>query len=188
MNRLKPLPGSSIAVFGCGSVGLSAVMAAKISNCSIIVGVDQVPSRLELAMELGATHIINTKETPDAVGEIRKLADGLGAEYSVDASGNGVCTKMSLNCTRLGSPTVIVGGGGDVTLNMEMDIMGHAKSLIGVVEGDSNPKLFIPELIRHYRVGRFPFDKLISYYDFDDINTAMQESNRGKAIKAVLKM
>ena len=188
LNRLKPKPTSSIAIFGCGSVGLSAVMAAKISNCAIIIGVDQVPSRLQLAMELGATHVINTKETPDAVTEIRNLTEGLGADCSVDASGNATCTKMSLNCTRLGSPTVIVGGGGDVTLNMEMDIMGHAKSLIGVVEGDSNPKLFIPELIKHYREGRFPFDKLITYYDFDDINTAMSDSNSGKTIKAILRM
>ena len=188
LNRLKPRPTSSIAIFGCGSVGLSAVMASKISNCGVIIGVDRVPSRLEMALDLGATHVVNTAETPDAVQEIRKLTRGLGADCSVDASGNGICTRMALNCTRLGSPTVIVGGGGDVTLNMEMDIMGHAKSLIGVVEGDSNPKLFIPELLEHYRAGRFPFDKLISFYDFDDINQAMSDSNGGKAIKAVLRM
>ena len=73
-------------------------------------------------------------------------------------------------------------------LNIEHDLMGSAKSLLGVVEGDSNPKLFIPELIEHYRAGRLPFDKLISFYDFEDINTAAQASNSGKAIKAVLRM
>ena len=75
-----------------------------------------------------------------------------------------------------------------MTLNVEADLMSVAKSLIGVVEGDSNPKLFIPELIEHYRAGRFPFDELISYYDFEDINSAMQDSLCGKAIKAVLLM
>ena len=187
LNRLKPRPGSKIAVFGCGSVGLSALMAAKISNCSMIIGVDQVQSRLDMALELGATHVVNTKVTPDAVDEIRKLT-ALGADCSVDATGNARCTRMSLNCTRPGSPTVIVGGGGEITLDVEMDLMGPAKSLLGVVEGDSNPKLFIPELMEHYRAGRFPFDKLITYYDFEDINTAMRDSADGKAIKAVLKM
>jgi len=187
LNRLKPRPGSAIAVFGCGSVGLSAVMAAKISNCGMIIGVDQMPSRLDMALELGATHIINTVETPDAVKAIRKLT-GHGADSSIDASGNGACIRMALNSIRPGSSTVLVGGGGDMILNIEHDLMGSAKSLLGVVEGDSNPKLFIPELIEHYRAGRLPFDKLISFYDFEDINTAAQASNSGKAIKAVLRM
>ena len=187
LNRLRPRPGSTIAVFGCGSVGLSALMAAKIANCRIIIGVDRIPSRLDKALELGATHVVNTEKTPDAVEEIRKIT-GPGADCSVDSTGNGVCTRMALKCTRPGSPTVVIGGGGDMTLNVEIDLMGEAKSLIGVVEGDSNPKLFIPELIEHYRAGRFPFDKLIEYYDFDDINKAMDDSLGGKTIKAVLKM
>ena len=187
LNRLKPRPGSAIAVFGCGSVGLSAIMAAKISNCATIIGVDQVPSRLDMALELGATHVVNTTETPDAVEEIRKLT-GRGADCSVDTSGSGVCIRMALNCIKRGSSAVVVGGGGDISLHVERDLMGGSKSLVGVVEGDSNPKLFIPELIEHYRAGRFPFDKLITYYDFDDINTAMSESMGGKAIKAVLRM
>ena len=187
LNRLRPRPGSSIAVFGCGSVGLSAVMAAKIANCGKIIGVDKVSSRLDKALELGATDVVNTSETPDAAVEVKKLT-GSGADCSVDTTGNGICTRMALNSTRPGSSTVVIGGGGDMTLNVEMDLMGEAKSLIGVVEGDSNPKLFIPELLEHYKAGRFPFDKLIEYYDFGDINTAMDDSLSGKTIKAVLRM
>jgi aryl-alcohol dehydrogenase len=187
LNRLRPRPGSTLAVFGCGSVGLSAIMAAKIAGCGMIVGVDMINSRLEKALELGATHIIDPKEMPEVVEEVRKLT-GLGADHSIDTTGNGLCTRMALNSTRPGSATVVIGGGGDMTLNVEADLMSVAKSLIGVVEGDSNPKLFIPELIEHYRAGRFPFDELISYYDFEDINSAMQDSLCGKAIKAVLLM
>ncbi|MCL2392519.1 MAG: NAD(P)-dependent alcohol dehydrogenase [Oscillospiraceae bacterium] len=186
-NRLRPKPGSSIAVFGCGSVGLSSIMAAKVSGCGMIIGVDRTPSRLETALELGATHIINTTNTPDAVAEIRKLT-GLGADHSIDTTGNEHCTKMSLQCTKAGSATVVVGGGGNLTINVELDLMSVSKSLIGVVEGDSNPKVFIPEIMNHYINGRFPFDKLITYYDFDAINKAMADSLSGKAIKAVLKM
>jgi aryl-alcohol dehydrogenase len=187
MNRLRPRPGSSIAVFGCGSVGLSSIMAAKIAGCGKIIGVDKKLSRLDMAMELGATHVVDTSKTPDAVGEIRNLT-GLGADCCVDATGHDLCTRMALQCTRAGSTTVVVGGGGDVTINIELDLMSVSKSLIGVVEGDSNPKLFIPELIGLYRAGRFPFDKLIKYYDFDDIEKAMADSHSGEAIKAVLRM
>ena len=187
LNRLRPRPGDSIAVFGCGSVGLSAVMAAKIANCGKIIAVDRLRSRLEKALELGATHAVESREPGETVGDIKALT-GKGADCSVDATGNGVCTRMALNCTRPGSPTVLIGGGGEMTLNAEMDIMGEAKSLIGVVEGDSNPKLFIPELIKHYAEGRFPFDRLIAFYDFKEINTAMNDSLSGKVIKAVLTM
>ena len=186
LNRLKPRPGSSIAVFGCGSVGISAIMAAKISGCGMIIGVDLVPSRLEMALELGATHVINSGET-DAVEEIKKLT-GFGADCSVDTSGNSGCTGMALRCISDGSASVVVGGGGEVTLHIERDLMAAKKTLIGLVEGDSNPKLFIPELMEHYKAGRFPFDKLITYYDFEDINTAAEDSRKGKTIKPVLRM
>jgi aryl-alcohol dehydrogenase len=187
VNRLRPKPGTAIAIFGCGSVGLSSVMAAKISGCAMIIGVDIIPARLKMAIKLGATHVINGAETPNVPDAIRKMT-GSGADCSVDTTGNGICTRMALSCTRSGSSTVVVGGGGDMTLNVETDLMSVSKSLIGVVEGDSNPKLFIPELIEHYRAGRFPFNKLITYYDFEDINTAMHDSLSGKTIKAVLRM
>ena len=187
LNRLKPGPGSKIAVFGCGSVGLSAVMAARIANCGMIIAVDKVRSRLDMALELGATHAVDSSASQDAVKEIKTFT-GIGADSSIDATGNGVCTRMALNCTRPGASTVLIGGGGDMTLNAETDIMGEAKSLIGVVEGDSNPKLFIPELMSHYSAGRFPFDKLVTFYDFDKINSAMADSLAGKAIKAILLM
>ena len=187
LNRIKPRPGSAIVVFGCGSVGLSAVMAAKLSGCGMIIGVDVVPARLEMARELGATHVLNSAVTTDIAGEVRKLT-GAGADFSVDSTGKSVCTRMALHSIRPGGAAVIVGGGREVTINIEIDLMGCSKSLVGVTEGDSNPKLFIPELLEHYRAGRLPFDKLITYYDFTDIGKAMDDVHSGKVIKAVLKM
>jgi len=187
LNRLKPRPGSSIAIFGCGSVGLSAIMAAKASGCGMVIGVDRLKSRLDTALELGATHVINSTDTPDAVAEIMKLT-GSGAGCAIDASGNSGCTRMSLQCTRIGCTTAVIGGGLDVTINIEHDLMKVSKSLVGVVLGDTNPKVFIPELLSLYKAGRFPFDKLISFYDFDDIDKAIDDSHTGKAIKAVLRM
>ncbi|MCL2408125.1 MAG: NAD(P)-dependent alcohol dehydrogenase [Oscillospiraceae bacterium] len=187
LNMLKPRPGSSIAVFGCGSVGLSAIMAAKLAGCGMIIGVDLVSSRLDLALELGATHVINGAETPDVTAEIRKLT-GLGTDASIDTTGKSIGTRMALNAVRPGGSAYVIGGGGDVTFNVETELMGVGKSLIGGVEGNSNPKVFIPELMEHYRAGRFPFDKMITFYDFDDVESAVRDTKSGKAVKAVLKM
>ena len=85
LNYCKPEPGSSLVVFGCGGVGMAAIMAAKIAGCSTIIGVDVVPSRLNLAMELGATHVVNGKDV-DAVEEIVKITNG-GANFSIECSG-----------------------------------------------------------------------------------------------------
>ncbi|MCL2401817.1 MAG: NAD(P)-dependent alcohol dehydrogenase, partial [Oscillospiraceae bacterium] len=187
LNMLKPRPGSSIAVFGCGSVGLSAIMAAKLAGCGMIIGVDLLPSRLDLAMELGATHVINGADTPDIPAEIRKLT-GLGTDASIDTTGKSVGTRLALNAVRPGGSAYVIGGGGDMTINVETELMAVGKSLIGGVEGNSNPKVFIPELMEHYRAGRFPFDKMITFYDFADAESAMQDTKSGKAVKAVLKM
>ena len=87
LNKLKPGPGDTIAIFGCGAVGISAVMAAKLAGCSTIIGVDVVPSRMELALQCGATHVINGRECPDIPGEIRKLTGGQGVRFALEASG-----------------------------------------------------------------------------------------------------
>ena len=79
-------------------------------------------------------------------------------------------------------------GAGDVTFNIQQELMGEAKSLIGIVEGDAIPKLFIPKLIEYYKDGRFPFDRLLKFYPFAEINRAFKESHEGKCIKAVLTM
>ena len=82
----------------------------------------------------------------------------------------------------------VLGATGDVTFNIQNELMGDAKTLIGIVEGDSIPKLFIPKLLDYYRAGKFPFDRLIRFYPFEQINEAFAESHGGACIKAVLKM
>ena len=144
LNRLKPVVGESLVVFGCGAVGLSAIMAAKLTGCSQIIAVDIHASRLALAGELGATHQINGKEQ-DAVA-------------------------------------------GDITLNVQNDLMAEGKSLVGVIEGDAVPALFIPLLVQLYKQGKFPIDKLIARYPLADINQAFADSASGKVIKPVVVM
>lgn len=187
LNVLRPKFGTSIAVFGCGTVGMSAIMAAKIAGCQKIIAVGGNAKSLELALELGATHVINRKVEKDIVAKIHEITNG-GANYAIDTSGNADFVKKMLASVGYMGTGVVLGATGDVTFNIQQELMGDFKSLLGVVEGDAVPKLFIPKLIEYYREGRFPFDKLIKFYPFDQINEAFEASNNGECIKAVLLM
>lgn len=187
-NFIKPEPGTSILITGCGPVGLSAVMAAKLAGCSTIIACDIVDSRLDLAMEMGATHVINSKKVTSVVETVQQLTGGFGANYAVDCTGSGACVKTSLNACRPLGTCAVVGAAGEVTLNLQIDIMGCCKILGGVTEGNCTPQLFIPKLIDFYKQGRFPFDKMVKYYRFDQINQAFADTLGGGVIKAVLVM
>ncbi len=185
LNRLKPAAGSSLAVFGCGTVGMSAIMAANLCPCKYIIAVGGNEESLALARELGATHTINRKQCDDIPAEIKRITGG-GADYAIDTSGVPDFVKKALASLRF--LAVVLGVTGDLTINVQEELMGEAKSLVGIVEGDSNPKIFIPQLIEYYKQGRFPFDKLIKVFEFGEINEAFELSHSGKAIKALLKM
>ena len=183
---LKPAFGSTIVVYGCGAVGLSAVMAAKIAGCRTVIAVDVHESRLELARELGADYALNGAEV-DVVEEIGK-ATGAGTHYAVETTGVPAVVHQSLAALRPLGTVAIVGITPEMTVDMFGEIMAEGQTVAGVIEGDTVPQLFIPELVEYYRQGRFPFDKLVKYYDFEDINQAFEDSRTGKTIKPVVKM
>ncbi|MGJ9459920.1 NAD(P)-dependent alcohol dehydrogenase [Oceanobacillus sp. CF4.6] len=186
MNSLNPEPGTSIVIYGGGAVGLSAVMAAKIMGLKHIIVVDLHQSRLDLAKELGATHTLNGKEV-DVVKEIKEITNG-GSHYAVETTGATPVIKQSVAALRVSGKVAIVGMGGDVTLNFTNDILMEGKSIIGTVQGDSVPQLHIPKLVQYYKEGKFPFDKLVKFYDFEDINQAFEDSKTGITIKPIVKI
>ena len=183
LNSLRPEFGSSIAVFGCGTVGMSAIMAARIAGCRRIVAVGGNPRSLELALELGATHAVNRKETADIAQTLRELCGG-GLDYAVDTSGVTGMIELALDSLNYMGTLVMAGAGSVLTLGTNLG----AKTVKGVTEGDSIPKDFIPKLLSYYREGRFPVDRLIEYFDFEEINAAFAASHHGRVIKAVLRM
>jgi aryl-alcohol dehydrogenase len=186
INGLKARPGSSIAIFGTGAVGLAAMMAAKISGCSTIIAVDIHDARLELAKELGATHIINSKNS-DAAELIREITQQKGVNYSVDTTGVTVVMKTALDVLAIRGVTApIAVTNQELTINTLTDLALSSKNMIGVVMGSSVPQLSIPKMLEFFKAGQFPFDKLIKMYDFDDINQASADSLSGKTIKPVL--
>lgn len=186
LNRLRPEFGSSVVVYGAGAVGLSAVMAAKIVGCQHIIAVDVHADRLALAKELGATHTFNGKEM-DVVEQVKKLTGG-GSHYAVETTGAPQVVKQSLNALRPLGICAIVGITPEVNLDIHNDLMAEGKSMIGVIEGDSIPRVFIPQLVAYYKAGQFPFDRLIKFYEFEQINQAFDDSASGTTIKPVLKM
>ncbi|QSX08411.1 NAD(P)-dependent alcohol dehydrogenase [Alkalibacter rhizosphaerae] len=188
MNKLKPEPGSAVVVFGCGAVGLSAIMAAKIMGADPIIGVDAVDSRLELAKELGAHIVFNGKKEKDLVTSIQEVTGG-GADCSLDTTGVETLVNQALFCLKPLGTCAIVASSGDREFKIPLQnaIMGVGKTLMGVVEGDAIPKLFIPKLVKLYKQGAFPLDKLVQFYDFEEINQAFEDSKSGKTIKPILR-
>ena len=186
LNSLNPPAGSSIAIFAAGSVGLSALMAAVVAGCTTIIAVDPQPERLALATRFGATHVVNPQEQ-GPVEAIREITDGLGAQFSVDCIGLPAVVRQALEC--LQSPGVCASVGFQGMSNELTIDQGHllfGRSLVGVIEGDAVPQTFIPHMIDLYREGRFPFDKLITTFPFEQVNEAIDAAHHGKVVKAVL--
>lgn len=188
INSLKVRAGSSFVTLGAGAVGLSSLMGAKVCGATTLIAVDVVESRLALARELGATHTINSK-THDVVNEIKKITES-GANYILETTGiPSLVTQGVLALAVKGKMGIV--GAPPVGVKAEFDVMDMivtGKQIIGICEGDSIPKSFIPQLIELYMKGLFPFDKLVKYYPFSEINTAIKDSLEGRVLKPILKI
>ena len=188
LNTLHPEAGTSIAVFGAGAVGISAIMAAVVTGCATIIGIDVKDNRLELARELGATHTINGGEA-DAVEEIGNITGG-GADYTLETTAVPELLSQAVQALAPLGVCGLIGAaplGTEASLDMN-DILIPGKTVRGIVEGDSVPDVFIPRLVELYESGHFPFDRLIEFYDLEEINQAAEDSEGGTVIKPVLRM
>lgn len=186
MNALNPSAGSSIAIFGCGPVGLAAVMGALLTGCAQIIAVDMNPDRLAMAKELGATHTINPADA-DPVEAVQAIT-GTGAHYSLECTGLPQVTRQAVDCLTLTGVCGQIGAaplGTECSIDMNNILFG--RTLRGIVEGDSIPDIFIPRIVELYKQGRFPLDKLVTYYDFENINDAIRDAENGTVLKAVLR-
>lgn len=187
INSLHPHAGSSIGIFGVGSVGLAAIMGAALCGCHKIIAVDVLPDRLKLAKELGATHTVNAKEV-DPIAKIQEIT-GLGADYTLECTGNPTVFRQALDssapqwgeCGLIG----LAIPGTEVTLDMNGILAG--RKIRGIMEGDSITDIFIPQLIEFYRQGRFPIDRLVKFYPLKEINKAVEDSEKGQVVKAIVR-
>ncbi|WP_330249517.1 NAD(P)-dependent alcohol dehydrogenase [Nocardia sp. NBC_00565] len=185
-NVLRPRPGASIVVLGAGAVGLSAVMAAALSPATAIIAVDKVAERLELARELGATHVIAATDT-DVAAAIAEITGGSGADGVVETTGSTAVLRTGADVLAARGTLVIVGAppfGAEVALDVNAMIPG--RKVVGLTLGDSETQTLIPALVALVRSGRLPVDKLITRYAFEDIGQAALDMSSGKTIKPVL--
>ncbi len=186
INSFHSRPGASLAVFGSGTVGMSAILAAVVCGYTTIIAVDLHPDRLEMAKKLGATHTVNAKKD-NPVEAIQGITGG-GADYSLECVGNAIVMRQAHDSLRIGGVCGLVGAAPTgMEAGLDMQTMLNGRTIKGIIEGDAVPDLFIPKLIELYSQRRFPFDRLIKYYPFDHINQAVEDMEKGAVIKPVLK-
>src|SRR5207248_7154776 len=185
LNVMQPAAGQSIAVYGVGGVGLAGLMAAKIAGCDPIIAVDRLPARLALARELGATHTLESKGA-EMLAEIRKLTGG-GTHFALETSAVPDVFRLAVDGLRgLGTCILVGSARAGTEVSFEMPWLQGGRIVRGVIQGDSRPRDFIPRLVDLFMAGRMQLDRLITRYDFADINRAAADATSGAAIKPVL--
>ncbi|HEU0218631.1 MAG TPA: NAD(P)-dependent alcohol dehydrogenase [Stellaceae bacterium] len=189
LNVMQPHAGQSIAVFGVGGVGLAGLMAAKIAGCDPIIAVDVLPSRLSLAKELGATHAVESPRDlnlAETLAEIRDITGG-GVQFSLETSAVPAVFRVAADALRgLGTCVLVGSARAGTEASFEMPVLQAGRTIRGVIQGDSRPREFIPRLVDLFMAGQFPLDRLVTRYNFADINQAAADATTGMTIKPVL--
>ncbi|PWI28506.1 NAD(P)-dependent alcohol dehydrogenase [Pseudoglutamicibacter cumminsii] len=187
LNTAQPGPGESVVIIGTGAVGLAAIMAARNTPATTIIAMDLQDSRLELAREFGATHTVNTRDK-NIVDAVNEICSG-PADYVIDCTGNIKVIEQAADAVGLMGTFILVGGA-PAEARFSLDHMRtlFGKTVVGTLGGSSNSRTLIPALIELYRQGRFPFDRLVKFYGFDDLDQAIADAHEGGTIKAVLQV
>ena len=184
LNVLQPRPGSTIAIFGAGAVGVAAIIAARISACRTIVAVDVNPAKLEAATEYGATHTVDSSGG-DVAEQLAAIAPG-GLEFVIDTTGREDVLRTAVEALGPLGRAGVIGIGPSENMTFEWRSVLNGRSITGIIGGSSLPQLFIPQLLDLHAKGEFPVDKMITYFPFEQINEAVAAVRRGAVAKAVL--
>jgi S-(hydroxymethyl)glutathione dehydrogenase / alcohol dehydrogenase len=184
-NTAQPRPGQSLAVFGCGGIGLCAIRGAAISGCAPIIAIDLIASKLETARQLGATHCIDASKG-DPLQEIAKLGP---LDFAIEASGSPIAMQQALSAVRpQGGTAVIVGNARFGTqLSIDPGQFNQGKRLLGTWGGDNQPDVHFPRycsLIQHGHVRLQPF--LNKIYGLKELDTAINDLEKGAALRPIL--
>lgn len=187
LNSLKVGKGDSVAIFGAGAVGLSAVMAAKVAGAKTTIVVEPNAERRALALELGATAAIDPGAVVDVTQAVKDAAGG-GVNYAVDTTGIPAVIGAGAEVLTQNGMLGLVGmPPPDASLPVNiMSIFARGVGIKAIIEGDSDPQKFIPELVQYYLDGRFPFDRLVTLFPFQQINEAFEATKTGAVIKPIL--
>ena len=186
VNRAKVEAGATMAVFGCGGVGLNAIQGGVLASAAKIIAVDTVPYKLELAESMGATHFVNAQKE-DPVERIKEITGG-GADYAFEVIGFPATVRQAIESVRITGTAVMVGvqpAGQDVAV--EGWHLLQDRTLMGAWHGAARPRVDFPWILDLYRQGKIKLDELISRYrPLDELNEAFDDMNQGKVARTVL--
>jgi S-(hydroxymethyl)glutathione dehydrogenase/alcohol dehydrogenase len=188
-NTLKAEPGSSIAVFGVGGVGLSAIMGAKRRGCSTIIAIDLSQDKLDFAVKCGATHTVDASRI-DVWQLLRKIAPE-GVDFTIDASGNKNAMEMAFDLTREGKGMCVIAGNlsKDEKISIHPFELIKGKKLVGTWGGETKPSYDIPKYVDAFDKGELPIGDLITHrFSLEEINKAFDLLKTGDAGRIVIKM
>ena len=190
LNAARVLPGSSVAVFGVGGIGLSAVLAADLMNATTIIAVDVFDHKLEQARQIGATHVINARQQ-DSLSTILEITGGRGVDYAIEAAGRRETMETAFQSVRDNGGLCVLAGnlphGEHILLNPFNLIKG--KRIIGTWGGESQPDRDIPLYVDLYLAGKLKLDMLITHeYQLEDINQAFDDLEQGRVGRALIDM
>lgn len=184
---VRPTPGTSIVVYGAGTVGLAAIMAAHNSPATRIIAVDRHRSRLDLATRLGATDVVDAA-ADDPVTAVAEICGG-PADYALECTGVVSVVRQAVDSVGMRGTAVLIGGapaGAEFTVDHLSTLWG--KSIVGILGGGGRSGRLIACLIDLYAAGRFPFDQLVEYFPLDRIEDAVEASYSGAVVKPILTM
>lgn len=188
INTAHVRPGTTVAVFGCGGVGLNCIQGASIAAATTIIAVDLLDSKLEYAKEFGATHTINASNE-DPVARIIELTGGLGVHYAFEAIG--LVERpfvQSVQCTRKRGLTVWVGAAPiDTPVTLDARALFFEKTIIGSYLGSARPHIDIPRLLSLYKNNKLKLDELVTQtYALEEINVAFDKLSKGEVARSVI--
>jgi S-(hydroxymethyl)glutathione dehydrogenase/alcohol dehydrogenase len=187
INTAAVKPGSTVAVFGCGGVGLSTIQGARVCGAATIIAVDVSDQKLALAKELGATHTVNAGTDP--VGPVREITGGVGVDYAFEAIGNATVMAQAYAATRRGG-TACIEGVGKLSESMPLNsfmVSMEGKKTVGSFYGDANFRVDMPMLLDLSRKGILQLDKMITKtYSIDEAPQAFDDLEKGKNARGVI--
>ncbi|WP_394191946.1 zinc-binding dehydrogenase [Pseudoalteromonas atlantica] len=189
-NELKPERERTIAIFGLGGIGMSALLAAKLSEPTKLIAVDVNEEKLSLAKELGATHAVNASKI-DAVNAIHNITGGIGVDYSLEAGGTVRTIEQAFESVKNGGGQCVFAShpSNELKISLEPHAFHRGKSIRGSWGGGSKPDKDIPKFIALYQQGQLNLEALLTHqYELESINQALQDLHNKKIVRALIKI
>lgn len=190
LNTARIRPGNSVAIFGVGGIGLSAVLGARLADAAVIIAIDIFEQKLERARQLGATHVINAR-TQDLLSAILEITGGCGVDCAIEAAGTRETMETAFRSVRDAGGLCVLAGNlpANQSISLNPFDLIKGKRIVGTWGGETNPDRDIPRYVELYAAGRLRLAPLIVHeYGLGQINRALDDLEQGKAGRPVIRM